>query len=172
MEATMNARQIVLMAAALTFGLMTQGASLLAESADFRCRMVYGNLVEVFDPATNRTTGTLKNAAWLDGTVEAVFNSDAFVTPDSNKVTFTSTMTITTPRGELRGIGRTYLFDFITGKGTDITDIDRDASTGVFAGTTGVLYTNLLKSESVAAGPYHSVVVGRICFPRHGGQDR
>jgi hypothetical protein len=81
-------------------------------------------------------------------------------------------MTITTPHGELRGIGRTYLFDVVTGKGTDVTDIDSDASTGVFAGATGVLYTNLLKSESVATGPYHSVVVGRICFPRRGGEDR
>jgi hypothetical protein len=172
MEAVMSARQIVSIAAVLGFGLVKMDASLLAASTDVRCRTVTGNLVEKFDPATNGTTGTLKNAAWLDGTVEAVFNSDAFPTPDPNKVTFSSTMTIVTPRGELRGVGRTYLFDFVTGRGTDVTDIDPDASTGVFAGTTGVLYTNLLKSVSVATGPYYSVVVGRICFPRHGGHDR
>jgi hypothetical protein len=172
MEVVMRSRQIVSMAAGLGFGLVTLDGSLIARSTEARCRTVTGNLVEEFDPATNGTSGTLKNAAWLDGKVEAVFNSDVFSTPDPNKVTFSSTMTIVTPRGELRGVGRTYLFDFVTGRGTDVTDIDPDGSTGVFAGTTGVLYTNLLKSVSVATGPYYSAVVGRICFPQRRGEDR
>jgi hypothetical protein len=161
------------MAAVLTVGLVAQASPLLAQivplpapSPEFRCRMAYGNLVEEFDPATNATVGTLRNAGWLDGRVDAVFNSATFVTPDPNKVTFSSTMAITTARGELRGISRTYLFDFVAGRGTDVTDIDPDASTGVFAGATGVIYTNLLKAVSVATGPFYSILVGRVCFPR------
>jgi hypothetical protein len=168
----MSARPFVMMAAVLSLVVFPVEASPPQHSANFRCYQVRGNLVEVFDPATNGTTGTLTNAAWLDGTVEAVFTGVPSPTPDPNKVTFTSTMTITTPHGELRGLGRTYLFDFTTGRGTDITDIDPDASTGAFAGTKGVLYTNILKAVSVATGPYHSILTGRVCFPRRKGVDR
>jgi hypothetical protein len=149
------------------FGLLMVEASPLATSTDVRCHVVQGNLVEVFDPATNGTTGTIRNAGWLNGTVEAVFNSGTFTTPDPNKVTFSSTVTITTPHGVLHGIGRVYLFDFVTGRGSDITNIDSESSTGIFAGATGVVYSNLLKTVSVATGPYHSVLTARICLPRH-----
>lgn len=162
----MNGRRIVVMAAVLSAGLATLDAPLQATSKDFACRKVQGRLVEVFDPAAGSTSGTLESAGWLNGLVEATFNSAVFPTPDPNKVTFSSTMTIITPHGELRGVRRTYLFDFVTGKGSDVTDIDPDGSTGLFAGATGVLYSNLLQSDSVATGPYHSLFVAQVCFPR------
>ena len=162
----MKARKVAVVAAVFPVGLLALGASLGAKSPDVRCHKLEGSLVELFDPETGSTKGTLTNAEWLNGTAEAVFNSAPFVTPDPNKVTFSSTMTITTRHGDLHGLNRVYLFDFVTGRGTDVTDIDRASSTGVFAGATGVVYTNLVKTVSAARGPYHSVVTGRICFPR------
>jgi hypothetical protein len=159
------------MAAVLSAGLAMLDAPLQAESGDSGCRTARGRLVEVFDPTTGSTSGTLENAGWLNGLVEAAFNSAVFPTPDPNKVTFSSTLTIATPHGTLRGARRTYLFDFVTGNGSDVTDIDPDGSTGRFAGATGVLYSNLLESESVATGPYHSVFVARVCLPRDGQHD-
>lgn len=152
-----------LVVVALSLVVLTQ-AGLASEQGN--CKRTRGNFVEVFNPANNAATGVLSNGGWLDGTTEAVFNSAAYPTPDPNKVTFSSTMTITTDRGELKG-ARVYLFDFVTGQGVDITNIDPVASTGRFAGATGVLYVNLIKSITVAEGPYVQVVEGRICFARH-----
>ena len=112
----MNPRTIVMTAAMVTLGFFTSEQSALAKSRDVRCFRAKGNLVEVFDPATNSNTGTLSNAGRLDGTVVAEINSPSFATPDPNKVTFSSTMTITTAHGQLKGTGRVYLFDFVTGR--------------------------------------------------------
>jgi hypothetical protein len=170
---TMNARKVTMIAAVLSFGLFTleesalaQEGSALAQSQDFHCRKAKGNLVEVFNPGTNTNTGTLSNGGWLDGTTVAVFTGDGYPTPDPNKVTFSSTMTLTTGQGQLKGKRRVYLFDFVAGLGVTMTDIDPSASTGIFAGATGVLYINLLKSITVAQGPYYEVVGGQICFAR------
>jgi hypothetical protein len=133
------------------------------DSAQSNCKDAEGNLVEVFNPGNNTAVGRLTHAGWLDGTTVATFNSGSLPTPDPNKVTFSSTITLTTGHGELKG-RRVYLFDVVTGLGTDMSDIDGSASTGIFAGATGVIYVNAIKTITVAQGPYYSVVQGRICF--------
>lgn len=132
-------------------------------SAENECKKAKGNLVEVFDPGNNTTTGTLSDGGWLNGTTVAVFNSGAFPTPVPTEVTFTSTFTLTTGHGQLNG-SRIYLLDLATGQGTTMVKIDPATSTGVFAGATGVLFSGLIKSTTVAVGPYYEVVSGQICF--------
>jgi len=167
----MNARRVTMTAAALSVGLFTLEAPVLAHSEDLNCHEVRGNLVEVFNPENNTNTGRLSRGGWLDGTTVSVFNSAAFPSPDPDKVTFSSTFALTTDQGQLKGIRRVYLFDLVTGLGVAMTDIDSTASTGLFAGATGVLYQNIVKSITVA-GPYHELVGGKICFARHDGDER
>ena len=134
-----------------------------ATSAENRCKEAKGNLVEAFDPGSNTTTGTLSDGGWLDGTTVAVFNSGAYPTPVPKEVTFTSTFTLTTNHGKLNG-DRIYLLDLVTGQGMAMVKIDPTTSTGVFAGATGVVFFGLIKSTTVAVGPYYEVVSGQICF--------
>lgn len=150
-------------------GLVALGLALVqpATSAENQCKKVTGNMVQVADPSSNTATGTLSNGGFLNGTTVAVFNSRPYATPVPTQVTFTSTFTLTTNHGRLNG-NATYLFDFATGQGTAIVQVDPATGTGIFAEATGVLFINLLKSDTVSTGPYHEVVGGQICFaPGH-----
>jgi hypothetical protein len=134
-----------------------------AISAENQCKKVKGNMVQVADPSSHSATGALTNGGFLNGTTVAVFNSPPYPTPVPTEVTFTSTFTLTTEHGQLNG-SATYLFDFGTGQGTAIVKIDPAGGTGIFAGATGVLFINLLKSDTVGTGPYHELIGGQICF--------
>lgn len=150
-------------------GLAALGLALVqpSTSAEDHCRKVTGNMVQVFDPSSNSATATLTNGGFLNGTTVAVFNSRPYATPVATQVTFASTFTLTTNHGLLNG-NATYLFDFATGRGTAIMQIDPAAGTGIFAEATGVLFINLLKSDTVGIGPFHEVIGGQICFaPGH-----
>jgi hypothetical protein len=133
------------------------------------CRHTQGKLVEVYDPEKKTAFGKLRNSGWLDGTTLTVDDSVPFPTPDLNKVTFSTTITLTTDHGQLRG-KRVTIFDVVTGFGTDMSDIDGSASTGIFAGATGVLYVNGFRADTLAQGPYHSVVYARVCFAEGAGR--
>ena len=87
-----------------------------------------------------------------------------YPTPDPTVVNFISTFTLTTIQGQLKG-NRLYLLDFVTGQGTTMMKIDPAASTGIFAGATGVLFTNHIKS-SIGPLPhtFYSVVGGQVLF--------
>lgn len=148
--------------------LVTLGVALvvpdLAASAQSNCQQAKGNLVEVF-PGGDTTTGTLTNGGWLNGTTVVVFPPGApLPTPDPTAITFISTFTLTTIHGQLKG-NRLYVLDFVTGQGTTMMKIDPAASTGIFAGATGVLFTNHIKS-SIGPLPhtFYSVVEGQVCF--------
>jgi hypothetical protein len=135
-----------------------------AASAESNCREPKGNLVEIF-PGGNTATGSLTHGGWLDGTTSAVFPaSDSFPTPIPTQVTFSSMFVLTTRHGELRGT-RSYLYDFAALKAATMIIIDPVASTGIFAGATGVLYVNVLK---ISPGPptttFQEDVGGQICF--------
>jgi hypothetical protein len=134
-----------------------------ATSGENQCRKVTGNMVQVADPSSHSATGTISNAAFLNGTTMAVFNSRPFATPVPTQVTFTSTFTLTTSHGQVNG-NATYLFDFATGQGTAWVKIDPAAGTGIFAEATGVLFINLLRSDTVQTGPYHELIEAQICF--------
>lgn len=163
---TMNRRTkklIRLAASVLTLCLFSLAPSALAQSTNSNCKQAKGNLVESFDPGIGAATGTLTNGGWLDGTTVAVFNSGAFPTPSPTQVTFGSLYTLTTNQGQLQGFA-TYLLDLVTGQGTVMIKIDPAASTGSFSGATGVLFLNLIQSDTVFFGPYHEQVGGQICF--------
>lgn len=135
----------------------------LSTSEQANCRFAKGRLVEDYNPETKTARGTLSRGGWLNGTTVSVDSSTGLPTPDPNVITFTQAMTLTTAQGELKG-SRVFLYNVITGWGADMTTIDPAASTGIFAGATGVLYTNLLKFVTLDVGPYYSVVTGKICF--------
>ena len=136
-----------------------------AASAESNCRESKGNLVEIF-PGGNTATGKLTSGGWLDGTTSAVFppTSDAYPTSIPTQVTFSSMFVLTTRHGELRGT-RSYLYDFAELKAATMFIIDPVASSGIFAGATGVLYVNVLK---ISPGPptttFKEEVGGQICF--------
>ena len=134
-----------------------------AALAQSNCKRAKGNLVEVFNGATNSSTGTLSDGGWLNGTTVKVYNSPAYPTPDPAEVTFTSTFTLTTHQGQLKG-NVNHIFDFVTGQGASIVKIDPTTSTGIFAGATGVLFGDLIKSATIAIGPYYEIVGGQVCF--------
>jgi hypothetical protein len=140
-------------------GLVVLGHAAFAQS---NCKDAKGNLVEVFNGAAS--TGTLTNGGWLNGTTVSVFNSPGYPTPDPTEVTFASTFTLTTNQGQLKGSNRVYLFDLVRGIGVTLVKIDPATSTGIFAGATGMLFIDLLKSTTVAVGPYYQVVGGQVCF--------
>lgn len=127
------------------------------------CRHTQGKLVEVYVPEKKTAFGKLRNSGWLDGTTATVDSSAPFPTADLNKVSFSSTLTYTTHHGQLKG-KILFITDVINGLGTAVSDIDGNASTGIFAGATGVLFLNTFRADTVAQGPYYSVIYARICF--------
>jgi hypothetical protein len=132
-----------------------------AASAQRNCKDAKGNTVEVFD-GVSTATGTLSNGGWLDGTVVAVFYGGGFPTPDPTEVTFASTFTLTTNQGQLKG-NRMYLYDFVRNQSTVMMKIDPAASTGIFAGATGVLFNNQSKNTG---NTFYTEVGGQVCFAR------
>src|SRR2546425_8667179 len=144
-----NAKPLTSVITMLTLSLLCIERPALAQS---NCKEAKGNFVETFD-GVSTSTGTLTNGGWLDGTTVAVFNSPGYPTPDPTQVTFASTFTLTTNQGQLKGTNRVYLFDFVRGQGVSWVKIDPAASTGIFAGATGVLFLDLTKSTTVAVGP-------------------
>jgi hypothetical protein len=140
--------------------LIVSGRTATAQS---KCQDAKGTLLELFTGG-NSATGTLKNRGWINGTTLSVFNSANFPTPAPTQITFSSTFVLTTGRGELKGT-RVYLFDFVALKAVTMTLIDPAASTGIFAGATGVLY---MTAVMISPGPppvtFEEEVGGQICL--------
>ena len=129
---------------------------LYAQSTD-DCLKVKGRLMM---ESSGRTLGTITNGGILNGRTEIVFGAAASPTPDPTTVSFVGDLTITTHRGVLK-THDVYLFDGSIGVGTGIHRIDPNASTGVFAGSTGVLYDN---SKATGPGTIQGAITGAICF--------
>ncbi|MFN0103176.1 MAG: hypothetical protein ACKV2U_13935 [Bryobacteraceae bacterium] len=145
---------------AVGFAVLSQGAF-----AQRNCRDARGNLTESWSGGSD-STGTIGNGLWLNGTTLTVFTSAGFPTPVPTQFTYTAAFTITTGQGQLKGT-RTFLSDVGTGWSVDMTIIDPSTSTGIFAGATGVLYVNQIKSNTAPPPTtYESEVNGRICFTR------
>ena len=129
------------------------------------CKDARGNLVEFYGGG-NDSRGRLTNGGWLDGATLVVFNSPGFPTPVPNAFTFSGTHTLTTNHGQLKGT-RLFLYDNGAGWGMDMTIIDPSASTGIFAGATGVVYGNQVKNNTAPPPTtYLSEVRAFICFAR------
>jgi hypothetical protein len=134
-----------------------------SESGQSSCKEAKGNFPE-FWGGGGESPGTISNGGWLNGTTLAVFTSAGFPTPVPTQFTYTAAFTITTGQGLLKGT-RTFLTDVGTGWAVDMTIIDPNASTGRFAGATGVLYVYQIKRNTdPAPTTYHSVIVGLVCF--------
>ncbi len=143
-----------------------QDHSTSAQSARSNCRNVKGKLSEVSN-ATG-TTGRITNGGLLNGRTQLVFTSGVVPTPDPTTVSYTDDFTITTNRGVLKthNVG---IFEFATGLFTEIARIDPHASSGGFAGATGVLFTSGKTTDGGAT--FQSRITGEICLAHDDGED-
>ena len=142
---------------ALTIGLfpLAQSASAFSD-----CKKAKGNL-SVVNNFNGTTSGTITQGGVLNGTTQAIFTSAFTPTPDPNTFSFTDNLTLTTNKGVLvtHNVG---IFDVATGLFSAINRIDPNASTGDFAGATGVLYVNGKTTDGGAT--FQAEITGEICF--------
>jgi hypothetical protein len=155
---TRTRKLMTLVAVALTFGLL-QGQSALAQS---NCKDAKGTWVDVYNGG-NTTSGTITNGGILNGTTLTVYTSGAFPTPVPTTVSYTGDLTITANQGQLK-TNIVYIYDFPTGLWTAMGRINTGASTGRFAGATGVLYFNGRTTGSAIPITYLSEITGEICL--------
>ncbi len=169
---------MTLVAIVLTFGLFSleqstsaqeqSTAQSTAQSARSNCRNVKGKLSEVSN--ANGTTGRITQGGILNGRTQLIFTSGVLPTPDPTTVSYTDDFTITTNRGVLKthNVG---IFDFATATGlfTEIARIDPNASSGRFAGATGVLFTSGKTTDGGAT--FESRITGEICLAHDDGED-
>lgn len=159
----MNFKNRVLMtfvAIALTGGVFEVAQPTAAQTADSSCKQLKGDLAVTFGPGT--ASGVLTNGSFLNGTFDSVFVAGSVLpTADPTSITFTGNSSITTNKGVLvtRDV---YLVDFILTLGPGMLRIDPAASTGEFAGATGLIYLN-----PQVEGPLgHAQLAGQICLNR------
>jgi hypothetical protein len=127
------------------------------------CRQAKGQWRDSLN-ASGGTSGTITKGRMLNGTTETVDNPAAVFTLDPNVVSFVAETTVTTNRG-LLVTNNVYIYNLVTGLGTALATISSNASTGRFAGATGVLYFNT--TETIGVPPdqsYVSTITGTICF--------
>ena len=142
---------------ALTIGLFSLPPAALAVSD---CQKAKGNL-SIVNNGNGTTSGTLTQGGKLNGTTQAVFTSAFTPTPDPNTFSFTDDLTVTTNKGVLQ-THNVSLFDVANGVFSAIARIDPNASTGDFAGATGVLYVNGKTTDGGAT--FQAEMTGEICF--------
>ena len=107
------------------------------------------------------TSGTITQGGRLNATTQAAFTSSFTPTPEPSTFSFTDDLTLTTINGVLRthNVG---IFNVATGVFSAINRIDPNASTGDFAGATGVLYINGKTADGGAT--FQAEISGEICF--------
>ena len=142
---------------ALTIGLfsLTPSASAVSD-----CKKAHGDL-SVVNNGNGTTSGTLTQGGRLNGTTQAMFTSFFTPTPDPSTFSFTDDLTLTTANGVLRthNVG---IFDVARGLFSAVNRIDPNASTGDFAGATGVLYINGKTTDGGTT--FQGEITGEICF--------
>lgn len=146
------------------FASITMTLCLLASSqpvsAGGGCRVAKGN-ESVVNNGNGTTSGTITRGGKLNGSTQSVFTSDFTPTPDPTTFSFTDDLTLTTNEGVLQTHNVT-LFDTATGVFTAIARIDTNASSGIFAGATGVLYINGKTTDGGAT--FQGRITGEICY--------
>ena len=148
--------------------LVILGLALLSQeaSAQSNCKDAKGSIAEVYNGGDS-SGGPLSHGGWLDGAMQFLYNvPGVYPTSDPNKITFGATFTLTTNRGVVKGKA-VILYDIATAQGASMVNIDPAASTGVFAGATGLLFVNTIKG-TVGPPPnyYLDLVGGQVCFAR------
>lgn len=124
-------------------------------SAVSNCKKAHGNL------SGGGGTGTIRQGGILNGTTQAVFTSAFTPTPNPTTFSFTDDLTVTTDNGVLK-THNVAIFDVAIGVFSAIDRIDPNASTGDFAGATGVLYINGKTPDGGAT--IEAEITGDICF--------
>lgn len=124
------------------------------------CHKVKGTEVAAFTSPTT-VEGTVTRGGILNGTTLSVLTSAFMPTPDPNVFSFTIQKTFTTDKGVLQTYSP-HLLDYTTGVGTAYARIDPNASTGIFAGATGLLYFNFQQNNDGVTST--SQISGEICF--------
>jgi len=151
--------------ALMAVGLVLLGQGASADGHNDNCTDAKGKLVEFWDGGTD-SRGRLSMGGWLNGATLAAFNSDGFPTPVPTAFSYTAAFTLATRHGRLKGT-RLFVTDTGTGWSMDMTNIDPDASTGIFAGATGVVYVNqTVRNTAPPPTTYVSEVRALICFAR------
>ena len=118
--------------------------------------MVKGNL------SGSGGSGTITQGGRLNGTTQAVFTSMFAPTPDPTTFSFTDDLTVTTNHNGVLKTHNVGIFDGATGLFSAIDRIDPTASTGNFAGATGVLYINGRSNDGGMT--IQAEITGEICF--------
>ena len=148
--------------ASFTLVVLTVGLFPLAQSvsAVSDCRQAKASL-SVVNNGNGTTSGTITQGGRLNGTTQANFTSAFTPTPDPSTFSFTDNLTLTTNKGVLvtHNVG---IFDAATGLFSAINRIDPNASTGDFAGATGVLYVSGKTADGGAT--FQAEITGEICF--------
>ncbi len=142
--------------AVLAIGLFSSSQSVLAFGD---CKKVRGTLSAVNNG--NSATGVITHGGKLNGTTLAVHTSGFTPTPGPTTVSFTDDLSVTTDKGVLI-THNVVIFDVARGLFTAIPQIDPVASTGDFAGATGVLYLNGQTTDGGAT--VQAEITGEICF--------
>jgi hypothetical protein len=142
---------------ALILGLFMSSGSVSAAGG---CRNAKG-VESVVNHGDGTTSGTITRGGKLNGTTQTVFTSAFTPTPDPNTFSFTDDLTLTTDGGVLQTHNVT-LFDTANGVFSAIARVDPNASTGEFAGATGVLYINGNTTDGGAT--FQAKIAGEICF--------
>ncbi len=137
---------------ALTIGLFSLPP---LASAVSDCKQVKANL------SGGGGSGTITQGGRLNGTTQAIFTSAFTPTPDPTTFSFTDDLTVTTDKGVLK-THNVAVFDVARGVFSAIDRIDPNASTGDFAGATGVLYINGKTPDGGAT--IQAEITGEICF--------
>ena len=155
----MNAKirtAVTLAAALFPFGSLPFQESAVAQSASSNCVKVHGNATGVFNGVS--VDIKITGAGLLNGTGQVTFDfaSGTLPTPEPNSFTYRGDYTINTQQGQLKlryvaldQVGPPFIH-------IDIARVVPAASTGRFAGATGVIYT---KGDGVNAE-----FTGEICF--------
>ena len=148
--------RVALAVIALSIGLLALSQPAVAASD---CTKAQGTLV-VANNGNGTTSGTITQGGKLNGSTQAVFTSAFTPTPDVNTISYTDDFTVTTDKGVLtaHNVG---VFDVVLGLFSEIARIDPSASTGAFAGATGVLYISGTTSDGGAT--FQAEITGKIC---------
>ncbi|HET6891685.1 MAG TPA: hypothetical protein VFH31_11330 [Pyrinomonadaceae bacterium] len=158
----MNAKTrtvMTLVAVMLMLGLFFLERTTSAQSPNSKCRQVKGDISDVSNPTG--ATGVLTNGGILNGTTELVANFAHLPTPDPTTSSYTNDFTITTEQGQLK-TSNVGLFDVGILVFTEMARINPNASTGRFAGATGVLF---ISGNTIDGGAtFQSSITGEICF--------
>src|SRR5262245_56988523 len=158
----MNAKtrkRMILVAIVLTFCLCSLEQSVSAQS---KCLNVKGTAIDAI------TGGTLTEGGILNGTTQFGFTSGFLPAPVATAVSFTADYTVTTHKGVLK-THSVYIYDFAKRVAAAISQIDPVASTGVFAGATGMLYFNAKSTDGGVT--VQSDITGEICLAHDDGND-